>query len=428
MALIIAIESDYTRRRLLATLIREFVKADVKVVDSVTPALELMQARTPDLVLTPALLAPKDSADLIAFVKEIDAPYVQLVTLPALDILGHPTAEEPATRRWLPVLRRRSAPAAPQYDRAMVGAQIADALERAREAREEYRATLVRRAAREEEMALVRFEPQAVIDAIDGGDLKYATRHDVLRVADALQRQGRDRRRARRRPPTDLAWVSGITLEWAADATLVNISESGALVETGSKLALGTTTELKLSGQAGALVVPARIIRSEIARIDGFGVRYHAATAFDRTIDLSAPQQAGPAVPPQALAQLLATALAEGASSGEPAHVRFVSGLRELVGAKDVQIRTMYAPPASGPETLYFDVPGADRARTTLQVVFPRTHSVTSSEFQILRAAAWLTAAALEFDQSARSAAAARTGPTVADSPRRAALTAGAVA
>lgn len=401
MALIIAIESDYKRRRLLAALIREFVVADVKVVDSVAPALDLMRARTPDLVLTPALLAPKDSADLIAFVKEIDAPYVQLVTLPALDMLGDASAAAPA-RRWLPVLlRRRPAANSPQYDRAMVGAQIADALERAREAREEHRAAVVRRAAMEEEMALVRLEAQSVIKAIEGGDLRNADRHDVRRVANALERQGHhDRRRAHRRSLAEFPWVSGVKLEWAPDAALVNISSSGALIETGSKLAPGTLTELQLSGQAGALVVPARVIRTEIARVDSFGVRYFAATAFDKEIDLSAPRQAGPAVPPEALAQLLVTALAEGAAAGEPAHVRFTRGLRELVGARDVQVRTMYAAPASGPETLYFDVPGTDRARTTLQVVFPRNHYVTSSEFQLLKAAAWLVAATLEFEHA----------------------------
>jgi PilZ domain-containing protein len=430
MALIIAIESDHKRRRLLAMLIREFVQVDVKVVDSVPPALELMRARIPDLVLTPALLAPRDSADLIAFVKEIDAPYVQLVTLPALDMLGDGSPEVAPGRRWLPVLlRRRPAPSTPQYDRAIVGAQIADALERAREAREDHRAAQVRRAAMEAEMALVRLETQSVIRALEGGDLRHADRDDLMRVANALERQGHDRRRARRRPLADFPWVSGVELEWATDAALVNLSTSGALVETGSKLTPGTTTELRLSSPAGALVVPARVIRSEIARIDGFGVRYHAAAAFDRDIDLSMPQHAGPAVPPEKLAQLLATALAEPRAAGEPAHVRFARGLRELVGARDVQVRTMYSAPASGPETLYFDVPGTDRARTTLQVVFPRNHYVTSSEFQLLKAAAWLTAAALEFEQTSVSpSAASTTASSFTTAPRGAAMIAEAVA
>jgi hypothetical protein len=73
----------------------------------------------------------------------------------------------------------------------------------------------------------------------------------------------------------------------------------------------------------------------------------------------------------------------------------------DLVGASDVQVRTMASTPSAGRETLYFDVPGDDRARTILQVVFPRNHNVTASEFQLLKAASWLTAAALEFGRPA---------------------------
>ena len=50
-------------------------------------------------------------------------------------------------------------------------------------------------------------------------------------------------------------------------------------------------------------------------------------------------------------------------------------------------------------ETLYFDVPGDDRLRTTLQVVFDRNHEVTDAEFKVLKAAAWLTAAVLELEK-----------------------------
>jgi hypothetical protein len=48
---------------------------------------------------------------------------------------------------------------------------------------------------------------------------------------------------------------------------------------------------------------------------------------------------------------------------------------------------------------MYFDVPGDDRARTVLQVTFDRSHDVSAAEFRLLKAAAWLTAAALEFDK-----------------------------
>ena len=85
----------------------------------------------------------------------------------------------------------------------------------------------------------------------------------------------------------------------------------------------------------------------------------------------------------------------------EPAHARFAHGLRQLVGARDVQVRSGAAASTGGRETLYFDVPGEARSRTTLQVMFDRNHDVTDAEFQLLKAAAWLTAAVMELEKPA---------------------------
>ena len=186
------------------------------------------------------------------------------------------------------------------------------------------------------------------------------------------------------------------------DVSLVNISTSGVLFESGSKFSPGMTSQLQLAGEGTTMVVPVRFIRSEIARIDALGVKYHAAAAFDKEIDLAGPRRfaSEPSTPPEALAQLLASAFA-GSTVEDPAHVRFALGIRQLVGARDVKLRTSSAPSSGGRETLYFDVPGDDRVRTTLQVTFDRGHDVTPSEFSLLKAAAWLTAAALEFDKPA---------------------------
>jgi len=415
MARIIAIESDTRRRRLLAMLIREYVKTELRIVESVAAAIDLIREKTPDLVLTPALLAPRDGATLIDFVKHIDAPYIQLLTIPALDMLVDQPKETPnGLRALVSGFGRRRVPLAPQYDRAMIGAQIVDGLARAREAREEYRAMLVRRV--EVEELAKRPGPSFLITAADAADLTRADRRDVRRVAEVLrQASDEDRRISRRRALDEIPWLSAATLSGDIEIGLVNISSSGVLVETGSKLAPGSTTELHLTGPGGALVVPVRFIRSEIASVGALGVKYHAAGAFDRAIDLAGPRrEQKPATPPAVLAQLLAAALAESDGAAGPAHVRFTQGVRELVGARDVQIRTALSSSA-GRETLYFDVPGDDRARTTLQVVFDRSHDVTSSEFTLLRAAAWLTAAALEFDRSATTAAGPRGVPMLAE-------------
>jgi hypothetical protein len=188
---------------------------------------------------------------------------------------------------------------------------------------------------------------------------------------------------------------------------LINISSTGVLVETGSKFAPGSTTNLQLCGPETDLVVPARFIRSDVARIDGLGVRYRAAAAFAKEIDLTGPRRAAgqPSTPPEALAELLGSVLSPARERPEPAHARFAQGLRQLVGARDVRVSAGGAGSAGGRETLYFDVPGDDRSRATLQVTFDPNHDVTDTEFKLLKAAAWLTAAVLELEKPLSPAA-----------------------
>jgi CheY-like chemotaxis protein len=403
MARILAIDADSKRRILLATLIRDHVQADLTVVSSVRAALSLLTKQIPDLILAPALLSPQDSALLVAHVKQLDtASHTQIVTLPALDMLVEPQREE---RRMFGLIRRRQIGLGLQYDPGMVVTLIADALDRARLARAEREALLAHREWRllnpaPEETALARIHAgdrrglQVAIGRAAGADAFGS-------VASVGSNDANDERRAaRRRQLAEIPWLSGVKLGWGADIDVINISPSGVLIETGSKFTPGSTTDLHLSGPEKNLIVPVRFIRSEVARIDSLGVRYHAAGAFTRQIDLAAPRTAAaPSSPPQALATLLADVLDEANRREEPRHLRFARGLRELVGAREVQIHRGAAVAAGGRETLYFDVPGDDRVKTTLQVIFDRNHNVTDSEFRLLKAAAWLTAAAFEFDK-----------------------------
>jgi hypothetical protein len=279
-----------------------------------------------------------------------------------------------------------------QYDRSMVAAQIADGLERAREQRLEY-ATMLAYHDAAAERARARLTRSAGFDALAASDEL---------IGQQLRDAARDDRRiALRRTLGDVPWLSAVKLPWGPELQLVNISSSGVLVETGSKFAPGSTSELHLSGPETDLVVPVRFIRSDVARIDGLGVRYRAAAAFGKEIDLDGPRRRRvPSTPPQDLAALLGDALAA-SDSREPAHARFAQGVRRLIGARDVQVRARSAGAVGGRETLYFDVPGDDRSRTTLQVLFERGHDVTDEEFRLLKAAAWMTAAVLELEKPA---------------------------
>ncbi len=406
MPRILAIEADPKRRQVLTALVREHVKANLEVVASVRAAIDCIAERAPDLIIAPALLSPPDEAELLTHMKGLDtAPYIQMLTVPALDMLADAPAEDTRRRSLFgPVFNRRPATLGLQYDRGMVAAQIVDGLARARELRMEYAAMLAyqeaaRSAPRESSLVLARSGTRDIAEASDAF------------IEQQLRERARDERRiALRKGLGDVPWLSGIKLSWGPELQLINISSTGVLVETGSKFAPGSTTNLQLCGPETNLVVPVRFIRSDVSRIDGLGVRYRAAAAFTKEIDLAGPRRdAGQsATPPEALAALLSSVLTPGRERPEPAHARFAQGLRQLVGARDVRVSAGGVESAAGRETLYFDVPGDDRSRATLQVTFDRNHDVTDTEFKLLKAAAWLTAAVLELEKPVSQAAAER--------------------
>jgi CheY-like chemotaxis protein len=398
MPRILAIEADSDRCRALTALVREHVKANLVVVASVRAAIDAIAEHTPDLIIAPALLSPPDEAELLTHMKGLDtAPYIQMLTVPALDMLVDAPREQ-SRRPSLSgsVFYRRPVSPGFQCDRGIVAAQIVDGLARARERRMEYAARLAFQEAascapRDSSLGLVR-----------PGSRDLAEASDAFIEPQLLRDRARDERRiALRKGLGDVNWLSGIKLAEGPELQLINISSSGVLIETGSKFAPGSTASLQLCGPETNLVVPVRFIRSDVARIDGLGVRYRAAAAFTKEIDLAGPRRdAGqPATPPEALATLLGSVLSAARERPEPAHARFAQGLRQLVGARDVRLAAAGAGSTSGRETLYFDVPGDDRLRATLQVTFDRHHDVTDAEFKLLRAAAWLTAAVLELEK-----------------------------
>jgi CheY-like chemotaxis protein len=385
MSRILAIEADPTRQRLLTRLVGQYVHAELIVVNSVRDAIAAVSERVPDVVLAPTLLAPQDDAELMSAVKSLHAPHLQTLTMPALDMLSERPQE---TKRRLG-LERRTHDLGLLYDPQLVAAQIIDGLERAR---------------------LIRLEHEAAIEharwlAERGGASSTATaaRPDPSHASD---RSADERRRAPRIARADASWVSGIRMPWGLDLDLINISSSGLLVESTSKLSAGVTYELQLDGPSGTLVVKARFIRSEVWRVDGRGVRYHSAAAFERQLDVAAGRAAAAPVASaqQALADLLAMVIAESDPQLEPADVRFARGLRQLVRARDVLVRRAPIVPADGSESFYFHVTGEDRARTILQVLFDPDRALTSTEFSLLKAAASLTAAVIELDRSRQSA------------------------
>ena len=260
MPRILAIEADLKRRQVLTALVREHVKANLVVVASVRAAIDSIAEQTPDLIISPALLSPPDEAELLTHMKGLDtAPYIQMLTVPALDMLVDAPREETRRRSLFgPVFTRRPQSLGLQDDRNMVAAQIVDGLERARELRMQYAAMLAYQEAASHaprESSLVLARP---------GGREIAEAGDAFIEQQLSDRASDERRIALRKSHGDVPWLSGIKVSWGAELQLINISSTGVLVETGSKFAPGSTTNLQLCGPETNLVVPVRFIRSDV--------------------------------------------------------------------------------------------------------------------------------------------------------------------
>ena len=381
MASILAIEADPQRGRLLSRLIREHVNADLTIVASVRAAITAIARQPPDLILAPPLLSPQDSNELTKHVRQVHAAHVEMLTIAAFDMLVDAPRKE---KRGLGIFKRRPVTLGLLYDPGMVAAEIADGLDRA----------CVARAKREAAPGHAQWQAAAVQP--NGGTAPALV---ASNIESFTRLQNEQRQRARRNAPENVPWLSAIKLPWGLDLNLVNISRSGLLVESGSKFTPGVTYELQLNGPGTDLMVNARFVRSEIARVDGFGVRYYAAATFDKELDLlvSREEPVKASTAQQALSALLATVLAE-SDHREPARIRFARGLCKLVRARDVLVRNVPIAPADGRESFYFHVKGEGPSRAILQVIFDADRDITASEFSLLKAGASLTAALLEFE------------------------------
>jgi CheY-like chemotaxis protein len=372
---ILAIESDRKRRALLATLLRNHARVDVTMVDSVQAAIDSFEKCQPDLIVAPTLLPPEDSDALCAFVKRHAGPHVQMLTIPALDMLREPPVE---TGGGIGLFRRRRPVSLGlQYDPQLVGLQIAEGVERARQLREQW-------AEGSRPPAILASEQSVLVDpnlSESAGALVPERRLDV------------------RMPPSCAArW--NIRLPGGSDIELVNISRTGILLESRSRFSPGVTLDLMVSGLGQSRIAPARFVRSEVAAVDRLGVRYYTAAQFTNPLDII-PSPAGQTTPvtPQSLADLFTTVLSD-SSHLESGAARFARGLRGLIGARDVLIGAAPTSTNDGSESIYFTVRTDGASRTILQVMFDRHRAPSATEFALLKAAVAMTTAVLELEHA----------------------------
>lgn len=100
--------------------------------------------------------------------------------------------------------------------------------------------------------------------------------------------------KAPRRPAAAVPSISGLRLSPSgAQASLLNISESGLLAECTVRLAVGSITRVQFEGSFSPSAVSARVARCEVTGVgrDG-GLRYHIGIEFDSPIALDRPSAA----------------------------------------------------------------------------------------------------------------------------------------
>ena len=89
-----------------------------------------------------------------------------------------------------------------------------------------------------------------------------------------------DRRTGIRRRTIEEHGIVSVRVRPGADATLIDVSACGALIETMHRLLPGTTVELQLATSDRRTAVRGRVVRCAVAGLRGAGVRYRGAVAF----------------------------------------------------------------------------------------------------------------------------------------------------
>ena len=401
---VLLIEPDAARAVILQTVLRPRLDADLVVVKGTEEALRSMATETPDLVLTSTFLTPADEATLTARLKELPgAAHVQVVNAPYFLDVNDASGNDSTGSKVMRFLGLRSAPIQQRCDVEMFQKQIEDYLEQAAVIRLERSQPRQIALVQTREVSGLWRSPLAQPGATGtlGGPLDVRLKFDP----------GRDRRRAHRRRGNDLPSLWTIRLPWGDASRIIDISTSGALLESRSKTTPGSTIDLRMLGQGMDRLVHARMIRADIAHVDGLGVKYHLAVAFSQEValpdadsllgavappgaDLPHGDEAAPS--PRALADIVMRILGdvEHTSRAPELRTRFESDLRRLLRLRDVQIRDV---PDGVSESIYFTIPRSSGASPILQVTFEPGRAPSEMDFRLLKAAANAAALVMEF-------------------------------
>jgi PilZ domain len=125
---------------------------------------------------------------------------------------------------------------------------------------------------------------------------------------------GTDNRRIDQRlPAAAVPTITALKLSPGDYVDLVNISQSGVLVEGKTRFVPGTRVTVSFEGGFTPTQIRAKVVRCQVAAIAGGALRYQSGIVFDQRIELpeANPPQEEPAAGLEASAAPPAPALAE---------------------------------------------------------------------------------------------------------------------
>jgi hypothetical protein len=393
---ILFIEPDRRRAAALGAILRENPGTEVDVVPNVAAALRSLDAQVPDLLLTSTFLPPVDEATLTAYVNRLPAAqHLQTITVPYfIDDEGNSSVES-SNGNVLTFLRRRQPSIRPRCDVRTLRELIGKYLAQARSARHEstHRKQTADFPSAQRAVAAMPRHVEA-----PGPRLGSETRASAAEAS--MLEMPADRRRSRRRTSADVPWLWTVKLAGGLQVRVVDISTTGVLLETTSRLSDGSTLDLQLLGEDTNVTVPARMLRSQVASVDGISVKYRVAATFAHQLALPGLQQASrSAATPEVLGDVLNRIMSKlDRCSGEAAlRGSFERELRRILPVRDIQIRATPVIPERGAESIYFTVPHGTGERPILQAIFDPEYIPSAMDFRLLKAAASLAAVVLEF-------------------------------
>jgi len=97
-----------------------------------------------------------------------------------------------------------------------------------------------------------------------------------------------DRRRSPRRTPASDEPLSQVRLRAGRQLQVINVSDSGLLVEGGMRLLPGTHVDVHLITAEGRLLMRSRVVRAFVCRVCRDRIEYRGAIVFERSVATAA--------------------------------------------------------------------------------------------------------------------------------------------